>query len=227
MILKFLISGPCYAQSHVFSTPHFLHIFSTFSTHFLHIFSTFSTHFLHIFSTFSPHFLMTFFCSPRFFHTCKNALKPINIYHILHPPYPRILFRSQHGGKIFGNSQELAKIKIIGRMYPPGICSPADTYPPAGLNTVKIEPLTKTIGTFPDSHDEARDFRISRDVPELSKKPLHPQTGKVKFQKDVEVKILSIVFVYRSKFCLNFFHVTSMTELDEYIFVTRFVQSVH
>ena len=67
------------------------------------------------------------------------------------------------------------------------------------LNTVMIEPLTKTIFTCPDSHDEARDSRISRDAPEVTMKPLQPQTGRVKFQKNMEVKIISIDIVYRSE----------------------------
>ena len=43
--------------------------------------------FLHIFSTF---FLMTFFLLAKLFShiSCKNPLKRINIYHILHLPYP-------------------------------------------------------------------------------------------------------------------------------------------
>ena len=66
----------------------------------------FFTHFLQIF--FDNFFLL----AKLFSHiSCKNALKP---YRILHPPYPKILFRSRHGGKILGNSQQWAKIKIIG-----------------------------------------------------------------------------------------------------------------
>ena len=87
MTLKFLISGSCYAQSHAFST-HFQIFFDD----------------LFLLAKLFPHI------------SCKNALKPINIYYMLHPPYPKILFRAQHGGKILGNSQQWAKIKIIGGM---------------------------------------------------------------------------------------------------------------
>ena len=72
MILKFLISVSCYAQPHAFSS-NFLQIF-----------------------------LMTFFLVAKLFShiSCKKALKPINIYYILHPPYTKILFHSQYGGKM-------------------------------------------------------------------------------------------------------------------------------
>ena len=41
------------------------------------------------------------------------------MYHILHLPYPSNIFHYKHGGKILGISQQWAKIKIIGGMYPP------------------------------------------------------------------------------------------------------------
>ena len=47
----------------------------------------FSTHFLQI--VFDDLFLL----AKLFSHiSCKNPLKPINIYHILHLPYPKIFF---------------------------------------------------------------------------------------------------------------------------------------
>ena len=64
MILRFLISGSCYAETHAFST-HFIQIF-----------------------------LDDFFLLARLFShiSCRSPLKPINIYHILHLPYPQIFF---------------------------------------------------------------------------------------------------------------------------------------
>ena len=58
MILRFLICGSCYAQIHAFST-HFFQIF-------LYDIFLLAKLFSHI--------------------SCKNPLKPINIYHVLHLP---------------------------------------------------------------------------------------------------------------------------------------------
>ena len=89
--------------------------------------------FLLIFSRF---FLITFFLLVKLFftHFLHKCLKTYQYLLYLASSIPPNIFHSQHGGKILGNSQQWAKVKIIEGMevkywgmYPPGICSPAVT----------------------------------------------------------------------------------------------------
>ena len=94
MILRFLISGSCYAQSHAFST-NFLQIFLD----------------------------DLFLLAKLFSHiSCKNPLKPINIYHILHLPYPQI-FSLLAWWKNISNGQKSKLLgdggQILGGCIPP------------------------------------------------------------------------------------------------------------
>ena len=82
--------------------------------------------FLLIFSRF---FLMTFFLLAKLFRhiSCKNPLKPVNIYHILHLPYPQIFFIASMVEKYQGIPSNEQKLKLLGGgCIPPfpGICSP-------------------------------------------------------------------------------------------------------
>ena len=80
MILRFLIFGSCYAQTHAFSA-HFLHIFDD----------------------------LFFDCQALFTHFLQKSLKTYQYLSYLASSVPPNISHCQHGGKILRNSQQSAK----------------------------------------------------------------------------------------------------------------------